>query len=696
MGKLFTALFITAGFTLAGTSFSNAQFQYVSPDPGSKLLDPNTTIILRCESLPDESSVHTKNIFTVKGSISGKHECEITLAEKGKTIILKPTKPFAGGETVTVDVAEELYTSTNEKIHSTSFNFEIRKARTAEENQLIAQQMQQLYSEEFGSGSPSSDMRTDGSGFPDFTVTTNTTPADGDVFFSNFNLFIGGREHYCIIKSNGDSVLGVADTVNYNNWDINRNGNLTLFNDHDSAFVMLDSNYRQIGEYQMGNGYKADPHEFVIYPNGNHYMLSYDPEIVDMTVYNPTYSSHATVIGCIIQELDSNNNVIFQWRSWDHYSILDGDHVIFSNAIIDYCHANAIEEDNDGNLLFSCRNMSEITKINRSTGDIMWRWGGLNNQFTFVGDPDKFSYQHNIKRIANGNVTLFDNGNYHSPSRSYAKEYVLDEVNHTATLTWSYNRAINGGHVFSRAMGSVQRLSNGNSFICWGLVQNQSGAPKLTEVTSSGTVVWELGFPTEDAVYRSHRYVWEPCVRVTPSTIYVDKITSTTAKIHWGVANNAASYDVQYRKLGKTKWKLKNTTALFKKLTGLLASTTYQYRIRTNCTSVPTAASGFTAIKTFTTAPLKEVLVVSNDQESFTLYPNPATNEVQLELDLDDAQTIFVSFYDVTGKIVLQRTEGVKAGDQSLQFDVSTFPAGIYIAEIKTADRKMVQKFVKE
>src|SRR4029078_6721284 len=118
--------------------------------------------------------------------------------------------------------------------------------------------------------------------------------------------------------------------------------------------------------------------------------------------------------------------------------------------------------------------------------------GGLNNQFTFINDPDGISYQHDVKRISNGNITLFDNGNFHSTAFSSAKEYTLDETNKKATLVWSYKRNVNGKNVFAKAMGSMQRLSNGNSFICWGLLMGQPDAPDITEVDPAGNIVWEM------------------------------------------------------------------------------------------------------------------------------------------------------------------------------------------------------------
>ena len=39
-------------------------------------------------------------------------------------------------------------------------------------------------------------------------------------------------------------------------------------------------------------------------------------------------------------------------------------------------------------LMISSRHLNEITKISRTTGDIIWRFGGKNNQFTFVNDTN--------------------------------------------------------------------------------------------------------------------------------------------------------------------------------------------------------------------------------------------------------------------------------------------------------------------
>ena len=130
--------------------------------------------------------------------------------------------------------------------------------------------------------------------------------------------------------------------------------------------------------------------------------------------------------------------MIFQWRSWDHFKITDATEDIDLTAhTIDYVHGNSIEVDYDSHILLSSRHMDEITKINRQTGEIIWRFGGIksrNNQFLFINDLRTFSHQHDIRRLPNGNITLFNNGNLLVPRYSSSLEYYLDEQNKTCHI----------------------------------------------------------------------------------------------------------------------------------------------------------------------------------------------------------------------------------------------------------------------
>ena len=72
----------------------------------------------------------------------------------------------------------------------------------------------------------------------------------------------------------------------------------------------------------------------------------------------------------IIQEVDAEGNVIFQWRSWDYYDVADS-YEDLTKRKFDAIHVNSIELDLDGNIVVSARALSEITKISRSTGEML-------------------------------------------------------------------------------------------------------------------------------------------------------------------------------------------------------------------------------------------------------------------------------------------------------------------------------------
>ena len=131
-----------------------------------------------------------------------------------------------------------------------------------------------------------------------------------------------------------------------------------------------------------------------------------------MSQYINGANPNATVIGNSVVEMDANDNPVFIWRSWDHFNILDAIHENLYGSLVDYVHMNAIAIDHDGHILISSRHLDEITKINRQTGEIIWRLGGRHDYFTWINDDERISHQHDIRVLPNGNYTVFDNGKF--------------------------------------------------------------------------------------------------------------------------------------------------------------------------------------------------------------------------------------------------------------------------------------------
>jgi hypothetical protein len=478
------------------------KFIYVSPLPGSTLVNEETNIIFKTSSSIQAIRDET-NIIIVTGSLSGNHKCKITQVDNN-TIIFKPYNAFSLGENVSVILKDRIITENNLSPKPYKFNFTIR-SRKIKINILPYFGEDYPIPNERNSNPyqiiPQKNKSADSipSDFPVITIIKNIGTAPGYVFLSNisFSPLYPTTPYLMILDNAGNPVFyRKMQSLCY---DFKKENNLfTYYEARLAHFIAMDSTYNVIDSFKCGNGYSTDVHELRILPNQDAYMLSYDPEPVDMSKIVQDGDTNAIVTGLIIQEIDQNKDVVFQWRSWDHFKITDATHENLTAHNIDYVHGNAIEFDDDGNILLSCRHMDEITKINRQTGEIIWRMGGKNNQFNFPNDPIGFSHQHAIRMLNNGHLTMFDNGNYHNPPFSRAVEYIVDEHTKVVSLVWQFRHSPDA---YGGAMGYVQRLPNGNTLIGWGASTDAT----VTEVKPDGTVVFELDFPFFIYSYRAFR-----------------------------------------------------------------------------------------------------------------------------------------------------------------------------------------------
>jgi len=282
------------------------------------------------------------------------------------------------------------------------------------------------------------------------------------------------------------------------------NGYLTYNLTSEWKFIVQNDNYEIIDTISAQNGYDADQHEFRYFNNMHSLFMCYDPQIVDMSQVVPGGQSNATVIGLIIQELDENKKVVFQWRSWDHYQITDASNWIdLTESTIDYVHGNSIEVVSKDEIIISSRNMNEITKIDRNSGDIIWRLNGENNMFDFYPPADSFCLQHYIRLMPDStNISLFDNGVCWDPQYSSGIEYILDEENFTCTLV---ERLRSNPDIYGPFMGNTQRLQNGHTIIGWG-----KGIPSVTEFDSAGNIQLQFSFPQLN--YQAFKFDWHHTV----------------------------------------------------------------------------------------------------------------------------------------------------------------------------------------
>ncbi|GBD86121.1 arylsulfotransferase [bacterium BMS3Abin03] len=276
----------------------------------------------------------------------------------------------------------------------------------------------------------------------------------------------------------------------------------------------LDSSGVEINRFYTPGGVALDVHDLRVLSDGSYYIIGKELVTVDMSQYVSGGDTAAALITNSVHHMDADDNEMWSWYAIDHYNILDVDqYVDLTQHQIDWTHCNSIEIDTDGNILLSTRNFDEVTKIDRTTGDIIWRLGGEKNQFTFIDDTRGFSRQHSVRRLSNGNLIMFDNGHYLVPEYSSVVEYELDETNLTATLVRRYTR---NESVFSQSRGGVQELPNGHILISWGESQN----PAVTEINEQDSVEFEMKFVSYAHQYRAYRFKWETNLfAVSPDSI---------------------------------------------------------------------------------------------------------------------------------------------------------------------------------
>lgn len=286
-----------------------------------------------------------------------------------------------------------------------------------------------------------------------------------------------------------------------------------------AEYVVMDEDYHEIKRLRMAESeriadtdWPADQHDMLYVNDSEYYLISY----VNKNVSNiPSEVPHRTdggvfVIATIIQGF-KDGKLFFEWDSTDYpelyaQSYETNDFNNISELPADYMHINSLDIDKkDGNLIASFRNQSSIYKIDTNTREILWKLGGMDDDYQLLPDQ-KPSCQHYARYNDNGSITIFDNGNANQQTR--VAEYWLDEENHILTDFRSYQ--IDG--YYSWATGSAQRLTNEADvfMIGWGLRADSAPylQPNCSEIDfTNGKTLFELRFDDNNIdTYRCVKY----------------------------------------------------------------------------------------------------------------------------------------------------------------------------------------------
>jgi uncharacterized repeat protein (TIGR01451 family) len=241
-----------------------------------------------------------------------------------------------------------------------------------------------------------------------------------------------------------------------------------------------------------GGAVPLNNHDMQLLPNGNYLAIQYltrncpaDPsQCVDLSSWG--LSSQATVIDCVIVEINAADQILWSWSGVDHINVA-AENTTFRSDFPDVIHGNSIQYDGNGGIIFSARDLDAVYRIDMATGAITWKLGGTTTpqSLTMVSSkyPTNFSGQHFARLLPNGDLTVHDNGTDVRPPR--AVELTLNLSQRTATIIQQVTDSRTPGSI---CCGSAIKLSTGNWVVTWG------DNDYLTELTSKGvpqiTITW--------------------------------------------------------------------------------------------------------------------------------------------------------------------------------------------------------------
>lgn len=506
-----------------------------------------------------------------------------------------------------------------------------------------------------------------------YSVTLYGDPSPGYIFLTPQSRY--AQEYYpgslMILDSAGDLVffspiISNPDPpyVNSRPFDfkVQSNGTMTYAPSAGAAgytFYQLDSTFNLIDTITC-DSYTTDEHDMVITPDGHFHMICKDYEVRDasglLTSTGIPGSPNCSVTSNLVVELDADQNLINSWYALDHIPIEDTQSDFYSYyPALDHVHTNSIDFDLDSNYILSNRNVSEITKVNRQTGDIMWRMGGKGNQFQLIGDTVFFNGQHHARIAPNGNLYVFDNARYGTQLISRYLEYEVDTVAMTTTLLREIQHPTG---LNTAIMGNSQLMDDGHVIITWGGFFNDSYPANVSEYDEFDDIVMELDFPYDCISYRVHK-------QEIPFTFERPQIDCDQANRTLSAPSGHSVFE----------WSTGDTTQI------IAIDTPGTYSVWVD------QGIGFMQSEDFNISVMTDIcLDVSQPdpvENSIALFPNPTQDLVVVKIPSDLTGDWTLDIYDTRGRMVKQQAyKGVSRAELSL----SGFPNGIYLFRARGKD----------
>jgi hypothetical protein len=295
----------------------------------------------------------------------------------------------------------------------------------------------------------------------------------------------------------------------------------------DGEFVIMDETYRERARVRAV-AHPTDLHELLVTQQDTAYLLAMDLVERDGRLIDDM----------LVQEIDiPTGRLLWEWRASDHIDTAESVEPLPEEGAWDYLHLNSIAVDHDGDLLLSARHTDTVYKVDRESGDIVWRLGGERSDFE-LPDEAVFRQQHDARRLADGSLSLLDNAT-NDPEASLPPRglvFRLEVETGTAELLRELAPPVS---INASSQGNATIDDDGQTTIGWG------SANLITGYDASGSVTFDAAMPPGFSSYRAYRAPWEgrpadaPYVRVAR-----DDAAAFMAWVSWNGSTEVAAWEL--------------------------------------------------------------------------------------------------------------------------------------------------------
>jgi len=214
----------------------------------------------------------------------------------------------------------------------------------------------------------------------------------------------------------------------------------------------------------------TDVHDLQLLPNGN-YVIAQQTYRTDLDTSAYGGSAAAAVRDYDIDEVTPDGEVVRTWSTADHIGLDETGRwwdSITGAFTYDITHWNAV--DVDGRFMYlSFRHLDAIYKVDRRTGEIIWKLGGTETpeSLDVLNDPRGYPIggQHDVRVLPNGTVTIHNNRTGLDDGVPRAERFRIDEAAGTATLVESL---ADPKVDTAQCCGSARRLPDKSWLVAWG------------------------------------------------------------------------------------------------------------------------------------------------------------------------------------------------------------------------------------